>query len=1593
MRNRKHLLPILTALTLLLLLTLSGCRKNKPLEVTGAFPAAGAEGVPETSAIEITFSAPPDKLDDYFTVEPPINGRFQYMKEKAAFIPSGNHEGVWAPDTTYTVTIKAGLPSKDGKGTLAEDYTFTFTAQKEEELRFRATHAYETFLPEDYPVLDLERRTFWSEDSPPADGSFSVEVYRLENGQRYRDELYKAASYGDEPRVDITGMEPVLTFAQTVAELTANAEEPDYADRYLDVIFPEPLPEGWYVASATPSWGGEPIQKLLQIQPSAVYIQKDNGDLVLWFNSTADGQTMAGAKLAVYEDPFASETPQLTAEGAENGIVVLNSFPEITWGEEDWEGWDARGRYGVPFLCYSLTSADGQTYYDILSSYNWGYSDSLSQAYYSFVYVDRPIYHPDDTVKFWGVVRPRKDADKVRKLQAQLLHNWGSDPVASQEISVSPDGVFTGELSFENLAMGALTLRVYLADEGISEDWQNSWVTGEDMEIAQYKKPIYTAGITTDKLYYRPGEAIQTQVEVSLFDRTPASEMDMILSTGYGYSDNGQPFTTGEDGLINTSFPAVAENSSYVDSWYPQSLQITAMNDAASDVDLTVRENVYIFPVSVMMEVEESHDKESSTLTIATHNIDFDQIPGGRQVIQDYEALRGTPAQTPVQVSISKETWIREELPPYYDRYTKKSIPRVAYRAEYEVVDTFTRTTGPDGTLVLEDLPVSEEYVHYYAEVSIQEGYTTQRDNVALGNPWNFSPDERSGHMHTFQIRNSLNKERGKYYNYYESYYAFGEESQYQVMDNGLPVEGGAVMLNRIQNTLLSQPVLAGTSGTIRTGEEELPDYYLCGAYFDGKRIYPIYPCHFRVDPESRSLDLQILPAAEDYRPGDTASVTLKLTDENGRPVNNGDVCLGVVDEAVFAVRDQWIDMGSDFYYEVFYAFPDVKASYIQHGANIWYGEGGKGGGGGAEGVTVRENFQDTAAFLSGKTGSDGTISFQVPMPDDLTQWRLTALAADSRTYWGQSRSQLYTTLPFRIDPILSSTFLSGDTIACTVRGFGTGITTQDEVVYTASIEGYEEPLEVTASGAAGVTTPLVFRKLPAGDYTITVTARCGDYSDGVKKTFTVRDSAVTFPIHRTITLGEEDFSGVSPTSWPVKLMVYPKEQKSFMTAWQLIRMDDSLRADHRLAMAAVRGAMGNFFGEGYSHPETDISDVQITWEDDDPDNQGGIRLFSYSGADVRLTARTALAAPELVSSSDMAMYFYYFWQNAADPTDVAASLMGSAAVGSFWDDAQEQQLRLRAGNGGSSVLEDLYLITGVSYLDQAAAQKYYAERIAPLYKEERGGLYLASNTPYDTVEQTAAALACAVLTGAEEDAEGLLRYLADNALTAYGTMKGPCQLEAALYLLRAQPAQGEPIRVSYTKGGQRQTETINPSGCLRLTLTKEDWPSLDLQAEGGAIAELDYTGDPEQMGFESSRRVIVTKTMDTPEEEKHLGGETTVTIKVELDPAMPYGQYRLVEWVPSNMRLRSVVQSNERVYYGYRADEQLLTVDFYRSKNSGSTFTLRYTATSVLDTECTLERCYAYCTETMEGGRSEKGDFLPSDYYYLGAGYLFRKQ
>ncbi len=161
------------------------------------------------------------------------------------------------------------------------------------------------------------------------------------------------------------------------------------------------------------------------------------------------------------------------------------------------------------------------------------------------------------------------------------------------------------------------------------------------------------------------------------------------------------------------------------------------------------------------------------------------------------------------------------------------------------------------------------------------------------------------------------------------------------------------------------------------------------------------------VPPLDGLVEVTVTADRAEYRPGDVATLAVKTTDRFGRPVS-ADVALGVVDEALFALREDQT--------------PALRETFFPRRWNEVTTVGGWGGGWGimlkstaAPAVTggpagdagrVREHFPDTLRFWgSVVTDARGEAVLQETLADNLTTWRLTARAVTRDTRVGETKT------------------------------------------------------------------------------------------------------------------------------------------------------------------------------------------------------------------------------------------------------------------------------------------------------------------------------------------------------------------------------------------------------------------------------------------------------------------------------------------------------------------------------------------------------------------------------------------------------------
>jgi hypothetical protein len=226
------------------------------------------------------------------------------------------------------------------------------------------------------------------------------------------------------------------------------------------------------------------------------------------------------------------------------------------------------------------------------------------------------------------------------------------------------------------------------------------------------------------------------------------------------------------------------------------------------------------------------------------------------------------------------------------------------------------------------------------------------------------------------------------------------------------------------------------------------------------------------VPPAVRTLQVEAAPRSAALKPGEKTAVDVIVRDANGAPVPNAEVALVVADEAVLGLTGYTIpDPLAAFYPQRSPGVSDghsralvqlAEASALEGALQGQLAEGrGAGGmpmaaaangesaalgmamekadqtgaptlatppppapttgGGGGPEVTVvaeRTDFNPLAAFLPALvTDADGRVSAEVKLPDNVTRYRVTAVATDGAKRFGLGEAALTARLPLVVRP------------------------------------------------------------------------------------------------------------------------------------------------------------------------------------------------------------------------------------------------------------------------------------------------------------------------------------------------------------------------------------------------------------------------------------------------------------------------------------------------------------------------------------------------------------------------------------------------
>ena len=614
---------------------------------------------------------------------------------------------------------------------------------------------------------------------------------------------------------------------------------------------------------------------------------------------------------------------------------------------------------------------------------------SASQAleFRTYVYTDRPAYRPNDKVHFKVLTR-RNDGGTYRVVAGEEWKIFVRDPegqtVHKGTHRTSLFGTFFGDLMLgDSPALGTYTVEARSGKKRHSGRFK----------VLEYRKPEYKLDILTDKKQVVQGTPIAVTFDARYYFGAP------LRGARVTYSVYETPF---RPWWYDSYYGAYAdeETQGYGEVANSGTVKLDHKGRATIKVDVD-RASIDRW-VTIEAVVSDSTNREVSArhrvmVTRGTFRVGIRAngkvFKVGEKARFDIEATRfdGKGAKREVTVTASLEGF-----------NTKHKI------WIYKTLDTRTLTTDAKGKAVY-TFPVKRD-----GFIRVEVAGTDEYDNPIVQSSFIWATRNSS-------IAGGYKK---------KSLDILPDKTRYEPGDTARVLvntsRNNPWVLFTVEGDGVFEPQVRRMKGNSRLFEVPLsarhaPNVYLSIVFAAGKSFYTLQKS-VQVSPAHRMVKIGIKTDKRVYEPGQTASYEFSVTDSAGKPVV-AELSVGLVDAAVYAISKELAPNISGFFYghrpnpvRTAYSFP---SRYL--GGADKDGEDEDGGG-------VRRDFKDTAYWKAVvHTGKDGKATVKVPLPDNLTTWRLTVRAITKDTLVGGRTHQIQTSKDLIATVALPRFFRRGD--------------------------------------------------------------------------------------------------------------------------------------------------------------------------------------------------------------------------------------------------------------------------------------------------------------------------------------------------------------------------------------------------------------------------------------------------------------------------------------------------------------------------------------------------------------------------------------
>ena len=1075
-------------------------------------PADGEQHANPWGGIEIEFSSPmdPDSINGNFTISPPVSATEVYTywwdsntqleisfpiqpSSDYEVIISGDMRGRYGHELGEDTTVRWHTRAYDpivylhnvGQVVTYDAYTETLafvTVRNVGQIEFSLYRM---------PVADFMR----------ANGRNSWDYWKNYNGSA--DNLVRQWTLDTNPLLNKRAI-----YGTRLAESEDGLLEPGLYYLKVQAVYDSIYPEARHDAP-------RPSKEMLVVSRHNLSLKTTGTESLVWATDLRSGDVLPNLPVVVM-----NEGGRALAEGTtdRDGVFSDEYGPMDRWspvfafaGDPDDPGPD--------FAAATSGWDDGISAWDF----------DLPVEYYDapfagYLFTDRPIYRPDQTVYFKGILRGDDDAHYSLPSRDHEVHVEISDPegktVFDDELSISDMGTLDSEFALDEEA----SLGVYSIRANYLEHKEAQFYTS--FQVAEYRKPEFQVEVETDRLEYVQGDEINVTAQASYFFGGPVADAKVqyvVLSADHYFDYQGAGWWSFTD-------------YGY-DRWWWWGASDSHGERIADGEGSTDEEGRFTF--SMEADIAEKIASQRFTLEVTVTDVNNQEVSNRTEVIVHkgmyYIGLQperyvGSVGQAN-QVNLITVDWESEPVP-------NQEITVVFAKREWYSV----QKQGEDGSYYweasVEDTPVYTTTVTTDGDGEGVASFTPETGGIYKVIGTGLDEGDRSGRTGN-EVRSSTYmwvSGRG-YVNWRrennDRIELVADKRQYQVGDTATiliphPYQGEVKALITVERGHIYDywvQTLESNSEQIEIPITEalIPNVFVSVVIVKGVDednpipSFKIGYAQLSIETTEKELNIEMTPnrpSDEHYRPGETVTYDVDVSDSAGNPVE-AELALNLVDLSVLTLADRpGPGLVSHFWRERGLGVSTASGLTLS-GDRISeeLGEEAKGlggGGGGEEFGPVRKRFPDLAYWNpSLRTDEDGHAEVSVELPDNLTTWRMGARGVTAETLVGEADVDVISTKDLLVRPVAPRFFVVGDEaeLAAVVHN-NTAEPLEVEVLLDAAglqISNLQsQKVSIPANDKVKLVWPVTVEDVE--QVTLLFSARGGGYSDAVE---------ITLPVYR----------------------------------------------------------------------------------------------------------------------------------------------------------------------------------------------------------------------------------------------------------------------------------------------------------------------------------------------------------------------------------------------------------------------------------------------------------------------------------------------